>query len=77
MINWQGRQRRHCKSEKEQSHLYRSPDRQVGESQGGLEPHLGEKERGLEREHWKESVDSKIKEARFQEGEGKQAKRAS
>ena len=35
------------------------------------------REKGSEREHGEERVDSTVKESRFQEGEGKQAKRAS
>ena len=47
-----------------------------GESQGGREPHLSEKE-GSEREHGVERVDSTVNEGRFQGGKGGQARRAS
>ena len=47
-----------------------------GESQGGREPHLGERG-GSEREHGEERVDSTVKEGRLQGGMGGQAKRAS
>ena len=43
--SWQVHQSRPCQNEKEQSRLYRAPDRTVGESQGEREPHLGEKKR--------------------------------
>ena len=39
------------------------------ESQGGREPHLGEKE-GSEREHGVERVDSTVNEGGFQGGQG-------
>ena len=42
-----------------------------GEGQGGREPHLGEREHGVE------SVDSTMNEGRFQGGQGGQATRAS
>ena len=45
------------------------------ESQGGREPHLGEKEGGSEREHGVERVDSTVKEGRFQGGKREQARR--
>ena len=45
-----------CQNEKKQSHLSRSPDRMVGESQGEREPHIGEREGDLsgstERKGW-------------------------
>ena len=41
---WQVRQSRLCHKEKEQSRLFKAPDRKGGESQGGREPHLGERE---------------------------------
>ena len=49
----------------------------MGESQGGREPHLGEKKGGSKREHGEERVNSTVKEGRFQGGEGGQATRAS
>ena len=42
--SWQVRQRRLCQKEKEQSRQSRSPDREMGESQGEREPHLSERE---------------------------------
>ena len=42
--SWQVRRSRICQKEKEQSHLSRSPDPKVGESQSEQEPHLGERE---------------------------------
>ena len=48
-----------------------------GESQGGREPHFGEKKRESEQEHGVERVDSTVKEGRFQGGQGGQARRAS
>ena len=65
-----------CQEGKEQSHLSRVPDREWGESQGGREPHLGERG-GSEQGHGVERVDSTMKEGRFQGGKGGQAKRAS
>ena len=37
-------QSRLCQNEKKQSHLSRLPDREMGESQGELEPYLSDKE---------------------------------
>ena len=45
--SWQERRSRLCQKEKEQSRLSRVPDHEGGESQGGREPHLGERERGI------------------------------
>ena len=42
--SWQVRQSRFCQKEKEQSRQSRVPDHEGGESQGGRESHLGEKE---------------------------------
>ena len=42
--NWQVCRSRPCQKEKEQSRLSRVPDHEEGESQGGREPHLGERE---------------------------------
>ena len=42
--SWQERQTRPCRKEKEQSRMSRVPDHDGGESQGGRELHLGEKE---------------------------------
>ena len=47
-----------------------------GESQGGREPHLGERG-GSEREHQEKKVNYAMKEGRFHEGKGGQARRAS
>ena len=41
---WQRRLSRPCQNEKDQSRLSRVPDLEGGESQGGREPHLGERE---------------------------------
>ena len=41
---WQERQSCLYQKEKEQSHLSRAPDREMGESQSKREPHLGERE---------------------------------
>ena len=76
MSSWQGRQSCLCQKQKEQSHSFRSPDHEVGESQGKRELHLGKRE-GIEEGHREERVDSRLKEARFQGGEGGQAKRTS
>ena len=50
--SWQGRQSRLCQKEKKQSHLSRSPNREVGESQGERVPHLGEK-KGIRAVAWR------------------------
>ena len=42
--SWQVRRNRLCQKEKEQSRQSRAPDRERGESQGGREPYLGERE---------------------------------
>ena len=42
--SWQERRSRPCQKEKEQSRQSKAPDHEGGESQGGREPHLGEKE---------------------------------
>ena len=45
-----------CQKEREQSRLSRSPDHKGGESQGGQEPHLGEREgdqsESMEKKGW-------------------------
>ena len=41
--NWQERRSRLCQKEKEQSRQFKAPDHEGRESQGGREPHLGEK----------------------------------
>ena len=41
--SWQVRRGRPCQKEKEQTYLSKAPDHEGGESQGGREPHLGEK----------------------------------
>ena len=74
--NWQVGPTRPCQKEKERIHLFRSPDREGGESQGKREPHLGERG-GSEREHVEKRVDSIVKEGGFQKGERGQARRAS
>ena len=67
--SWQVRQSRFCQKEKEQRH--RSTDREVGESLGEREPHLGEREReGSQQEHGEEKLDYIVKEGRFQERRG-------
>ena len=54
--SWQERRSRPCQKEMEQSRLSRVPDHVGGESQGGREPHLGEKEgdqsESMERKGW-------------------------
>ena len=54
--SWQVRQSRLCQEEKEQSRLSRVPDHEGGESQGGREPHLGEREKdqsgSMKRKGW-------------------------
>ena len=42
--SWQERRSRPCQKEKEQSRQSRVPDHEGGESQGGRELHLGERE---------------------------------
>ena len=42
--SWQERRNCLCEKEKEQSRLSRAPDHEGGESQGGQEAHLGERE---------------------------------
>ena len=74
---WQERRSHPCQKEKEQSRLFKAPDHKGGESQGGREPHLDEREGGSEREHGVERVDSTVNEGRFQGGKGGQATRAS
>ena len=54
------------------SHLFRSPDREVGENQGKREPPLCENG-GSKREHEEEKVDDIMKEGRFQGGDEEQA----
>ena len=49
--SWQVRRSHPCQEEKEQSRQSRVPDHEGGETQGGREPHLGERERGSEWEH--------------------------
>ena len=41
---WQACRSRLCQKEKEQSRQSKAPDHKVGESQGGQEPHLGQRE---------------------------------
>ena len=53
--------------------MFKAPNRMVGESQGGQESHLSEREG----DHGEERVDSTVKEGRFQVGKGGQIKRAS
>ena len=74
---WQERRSRPCQKQKEQSRLSKAPDHEMGESQGGREPHLGKREGESEREHGGERVDSTVKEGRFQEVKGRQARIAS
>ena len=62
------RRSRFAKEKKEQSHLFRSPDRGVRKS------HTFAREGGSERD---ERVDSTVKEGRFQGGERGQAKKTS
>ena len=54
--SWQQRQSRLCQKEKKQSRQSRAPDHEEGESQGGREPHLGEKKgdqsESMERRGW-------------------------
>ena len=40
--------------------MFKAPDCKLSESQGEQEPHLGVRERGLEREHGEERVDSTL-----------------
>ena len=42
--SWQERRSRSYQKEKEKSRLSKAPDHEGGESQGGREPHLGERE---------------------------------
>ena len=49
--SWQERQSRPCQKEKEQSRQSKATDHEGGESQGGREPHLGEKE-GIRARAW-------------------------
>ena len=69
--SWQERQSHPCQKEKDQSRQSRVPDHRGGggggESQGGREPHLGERG-GSEREHGDTRVDSTVNESRFQGG---------
>ena len=69
--SWQERQSRHCQKKKEHSCPSRVPGRKVGESRT-----LARKS-GSELEHGKERVAFTLKESRFQEGKGGQARRAS
>ena len=69
--SWQKRRSCPCKEEKEQSRQSRVPQHEGGEIQGGRE------RVGSEREHKEEMVDSTVKEGRFQQGKGGQARRAS
>ena len=47
-----------------------------GKSQGGREPHLGEKKRGSEHEQREERVDSTVNEGRLQGGKGRASKKS-
>ena len=47
------RKSRLCQKEKEQSRQSRVPDREVGDSQGEQEPHLGEREREIKAGAWR------------------------
>ena len=67
--SWQECRSRPYQKKKEQSRLSKAPDHDGGESQGGREPHLGEREHGMER------VDSTVNEGRFQGGKEGQARR--
>ena len=58
-----------------QSRLSRATDREVAESQGEREPHLGE--RGGSERGYEERVDSTMTEVGFKGGEEGQARRAS
>ena len=49
--SWQERRSRPCQKEEEQSRQSKAPDHEGGESQGGREPHLGEKE-GIRARAW-------------------------
>ena len=51
--SWQGRCSCLCQTEKGQSRLSKAPDHEGGESQGGREPHLGQKE-GIRARAWSE-----------------------
>ena len=72
----QERRSRLCEKKKEQSHQSKAPDHEGGESQGGREPHLGERGKS-QREHGVERVDSTVYEGRFQGEVREQARRAS
>ena len=74
--SWQIRQSRLCLKKKKQNCLSKVPDREVGESQGEREPHLGEKEGNQNGSMNSKGVDSTVKEGRFQEGEGGKVRRA-
>ena len=74
--SWQERRSRPYQKEKEQSRLSKVPDHKGGESQGGREPHLGERG-GSGREHGVGRVDSTVKVGKPQGGQGGQARRAS
>ena len=54
--SWQEHRSRLCQKEKEQSRLSKAPDHEEGESQGGREPHFGEKEgnqsESMDRKEW-------------------------
>ena len=54
--SWQERRSRPCQMDKEQSRQSRVSDHEGGESKGGREPHLGEKEgdqsESIERKGW-------------------------
>ena len=69
--SWQGRQSLLCQKENEQDHLSKLQNREVGESQVGKVPHLGE-EGESELEHGVERVSCALKEGRFQGREGGQ-----
>ena len=73
--SWQ--ERRSCPCQKKKNRAV-CPEYQIirGESQGGREPHLGERE-GSERKHGVERVDSTVNEGKFQGGKGGTARRAS
>ena len=77
MSSWQRHQSHLCLMEKEQSHLFRSPNRKERESQSEREPHLDEKEGNqigsVRRKEWT----SQQRKTSFKEERKAEAKRTS
>ena len=74
--SWQERRSHPCQKEKEQSRLSKAPDHGEERVKMGESRTLAT-EKGSEREHGVERVDSIVNKGRFRRGQGGQARRAS